>query len=112
MTKEELIQIFRQETEDLVKKNVEIMFNIKSWSTNLAPGNNPFSFAGNNYDYTDYIITIVTAIDSEGIDVRGEIDIDISNKTVSGFILNSINPCTVKVTTMRTRPKAEYFTNG
>lgn len=107
-----LIRIFRKETEDLVKKNVQVMFNIQRVELALMFGDNNIALPGDAYDDIYYLIDVVKATDADGVDVRAELEILEENKTVGGFVVNAMNPCNAVFITMRKTPKADFFTDG
>lgn len=107
-----LITIFRKENEDLVKKNVQVMFNIQAIEQVLSVGDNSVAIPGDAFDDTNYLIDPVYAIDADDVDVRGELEILEDNKTVNGFVVTAITPCTARFVVMRRTPKADFFTDG
>jgi hypothetical protein len=108
-TQEELIAEFRKETEDLVFAHILNIFLMKHGEETLIAGDNTITFEGDTYDSaTDYTIRIVEALDGDGIDVRGELNI--KDKTANGFTINAINPCTIKWQTARNSPKITFNT--
>lgn len=107
----DLITAFRKETEDLVQSKVEEMFLIKHQDLALNPGNNNITFPGYSYDSgSDYVIDIYRAIDGNGIDVRGELEIPDASRTANGFIINALNSCSIRFVTKRKTPKINYWT--
>jgi hypothetical protein len=108
-TQEELITAFRKETEDLVQAMLIQIFLIKYGELSAVVGDNPVSFTGDAYDSaTDYTIRIVEALDGEGIDVRGELNI--KDKTANGFKISAVRPCSIKWQTGRNSPKINFHT--
>jgi len=109
MTTEELITIFRKETEDLIHANNNEIYLVKNIETSLSVGANSIAFSGDAYDDADdYKIDIYSAIDGDGIDVTAELTI--SGRTSSGFVITAITACDVKITTSRKTPKFNYWT--
>jgi len=108
-TQEELITAFRKEAEDLVQAMLIQIFLVKYGELNASPGDNIISFTGDAYDSaTDYTIRIVEALDGDGIDVKGELNI--KDKTANGFKINAVRTCVIKWQTGRNSPKINFHT--
>jgi len=106
----------RQALEDLVYANIKDIFLMKSGEETVASGNNAVTFSGDAYDSSDdYEVRIIEAIDSEGTDIKGEIEI--TGRTVNGFTINwqpfatGITAGTVKWITARVTPKINMHTS-
>jgi hypothetical protein len=108
-TQEELITAFRKETEDLVYANIEMLFLIKHGEKVLSPGENTVTFTGDPYDDNDdYVIGFYEALDADGIDVKGELNI--TEQTINGFKVEAVRPTNIKWITYRKSPKINYWT--
>lgn len=106
----DLIKIFRKETEDVVHANLVEVFMIKYGEAELEPGDNLISLPGDEaYDSEmDYVVGFYEAIDSEGIDVRGELTV--KDQTLSGFTVNAYRKTYIKWVTSRKVPKINFWT--
>jgi len=108
-TQEELITEFRKETEDLVNAWLIEAFLIKYDTLSASVGDNVIGFSGDAYDsISDYNVRIIEALDNDGIDVKGELEI--KNKTINGFTINAVRLCTIKWQTARNNPKISFYT--
>lgn len=87
MTIEELITVFRKETEDLVQANVRAIYKRKYGETPLIVGENIISFPVEDNDTAyasagEYSIRLLKAMNN---DVSIVLSLEIRNKTASGF---------------------------
>jgi len=111
-TKQELIEAFRKETEDLVQANVRNIFKAKHGEKTLIAGSNTISLpvgTDDNYDTPgEYEIRFVEATDGNGIDISEAISI--SSKTASGFVVDSPRAGTLKWETYLITPNFNFLT--
>lgn len=117
-----LVEAFQKASDDKTVAVIIDMFLIKYGEKSCSVGDNVVSFATDTsndsedttsddpYDNTDYVITIIEALDGDGIDVKGELDIPDVSKTTSGFTINCITACTIKWHTCRETPKVDFWT--
>jgi len=113
-----LVEAFTKEAQDFARANIINAFMMKYGEVQAVVGNNVIAFSDNGvdatsgvpYDNTEYIIDVIEAQDADGYDVRAELEILDENKTVNGFVINCLNPCTIKWSTTRRTPKVEFFT--
>lgn len=112
----EMVEAFVKEAQDFARANIIDAFLMKHGTLNANVGDNVIGFSDTGtdptdhvpYDDTNYIITIIEAIDGDGIDVKGELEI--TNKTVNGFTINCLTACTIKWHTSRPSPKINFWT--
>ena len=111
-----LVLAFAKESQDFARANIIDAFLMKHGTLNANVGDNVIGFSNTGsdptdhvpYDDTSYIITIIEALDGNGIDVKGELEI--KNKSVSGFTINCLTACTIKWHTSRPSPKVDFWT--
>jgi len=110
-----LVEALGKETQDFARAAVISMFLIKYGTLSAIVGDITVSFTSGTdvtrddpYADTGYIINILEALDSDGVDVRGELEI--TNKTVNGFTINSTTACTIKWQTSRQAPLIDFYT--
>ena len=111
-----MVEAFAKETEDFTLAKIIETFLIKHGTLSASVGDNAISFSDTGADVTDddpyddttYVITILEALDATGIDVKGELEI--KNKTVSGFTINCLTACSIKWQTSRIAPKINFWT--
>lgn len=107
----DLITVFRKETEDLFKSLIEDTFLIKYFELEATIGDNNVAFTGIPYESgDDYVVSVYSAVDGDGIDVRGELEILDSNKTANGFIISCLTDCSIRLQTGRKIPKMNFWT--
>lgn len=99
----------RQALEDMVYANIIAIFLIKYGEKSLTAGDNTVTFSGDAYDSSDdYSIRVIEALDGDGIDVKGELEI--KNRTTNGFVVNAYRSCSFKWQTSRKEPKINFHT--
>lgn len=113
----ELVELFMKETEDLILAKIVSTFLIKYGTLSATSGNNVVSWTASDdvtsddpYADTTYVIDIIEALDSNGVDVKGELEIPTATKTVNGFTINAMNACTIKWQTSRKAPLINFWT--
>lgn len=100
----------RKALEDMITAGQEVTHRAKEGVT-VCPANTDVSvaFSGDPYESADqYVINMIEALDTDGIDIR--LSIEIKDKTGNGFVFNSPRATTVTWNTNRIVPKFEYHT--
>ncbi|WP_163321677.1 hypothetical protein [Draconibacterium mangrovi] len=113
-----LVEALVKEQQDYTRANIINAWLMKFGVTEAVAGDNVISFSDDGvdvtrddpYDDTSYIIDVIEAQTADGVDVRDELEILDENKTVNGFVINCLQPCTIKWQTSRRTPKVEFFT--
>lgn len=113
-----LVEQFVKETQDYGLSGVIHAFLMKFGVLEAVQGDNNVSWTSDGvdetrtapYDNTDYVIDVIEAQTPDGTDVRAELEILDENKTVNGFVINCLRPCTIKWQTSRRTPKINFFT--
>ena len=111
----ELVELFMKETEDLILAKIVSTFLIKYGTLSATSGNNVVSWTASDdvtsddpYADTTYVIDIIEALDGDGVNVKGELEI--TGITVNGFTINAMNACTIKWQTSRKAPLINFWT--
>lgn len=108
-TVDELIQIFRKETEDLLTSKEQYHWNIHKWETTISEGETKTFNITNAFDSaSDYHIIIHEALDSDGVNIIDALEINPISS--SQFSIYSPRACSIKVNVQRKTPKFELFT--
>lgn len=101
----ELITIFRKECEDLIYANLKATFLIQSDEIAATAGSNSVNFA-TAYGNTDYQVTFLVALDSNGINIQDACII--TAQTESGFTFTIARNATVVWQAARRSPILNY----
>ena len=106
------VTALRKETEDLVQANVRNIFKAKFGEESLVVGDNTVTFPiSDDTAYLtadEYEIRIQEAYDGDGIDITNALII--SNKTVSGFTVNSLRVGSLKWESFLKTPNFNFWT--
>lgn len=117
-----LVEAFQKASDDKVVAIISDMFLVKYGEKICSVGDNVISFATDTsndaddvtkddpYDDNEYIISLIEALDAEGIDVAGEIEFPEGTKTTGGFTINCLTACVVRWQTCRKTPKINFWT--
>lgn len=113
-TKEELIEAFRKEAEDLTQAIVRNIFKAKYGEEDLVIGDTTITLpidSDTEYSTADeYEIRFLSAVDTDGIDIKEAIYI--KSKTASAFVVNSPLVGYVRWETFLKVPNFNFWTSG